>query len=84
VDAADYTLWRDSQGASAAGDADFDGDTDQADYLAWSAAYGFQRTPLMLQSVLPAESAAAPEPLSSGLALLLLVGLAAGRAMRRF
>lgn len=49
VDAADFTVWRDSlgqAGAALAADGDFDGDVDSDDYGVWSAAFGFSRSPL--------------------------------------
>ncbi|TWT86652.1 Alpha-amylase precursor [Pseudobythopirellula maris] len=49
VDAADFTVWRDSlndTGPALAADGDFDGDVDQDDYGVWVAAYGFTREPV--------------------------------------
>jgi hypothetical protein len=40
VDAADYTVWRDALGQSAAGDADGNGQTDPLDYQAWKQQFG--------------------------------------------
>jgi hypothetical protein len=44
VNAADYTVWRDSKGANVApgelGDADFNGQVDQQDYIIWKQQFG--------------------------------------------
>lgn len=48
VDAADYTVWRDALGQSAAGDADGNAQTDQLDYVAWKQQFG--------QSIAPGNS----------------------------
>jgi hypothetical protein len=45
VDAADYTVWRDALGQSAAGDADGNAQTDQLDYLAWKQQFGQNLAP---------------------------------------
>lgn len=76
VDAADYTVWRDNQGASAGSlpnDAD-GGVIGQAQYVTWASNYGAVGTPATSQST------SVPEP-GSGL-LVLLGGLVARRFHR--
>ncbi|MEN1679858.1 MAG: dockerin type I domain-containing protein [Planctomycetota bacterium] len=56
VDAADYTVWRDSLNATGSGlaaDANLDGTVDVLDYALWSTNFG---------AVLPTNAAAVPEP----------------------
>ncbi len=43
VDAADYNRWRDNVGASSAGDANGDGQTNASDYALWVAQFGAHR-----------------------------------------
>ncbi|TWT95282.1 hypothetical protein Pla108_34270 [Botrimarina colliarenosi] len=71
VNAADYTVWRDTEGTSLLLGADGDGDNtvNTADYGVWSAAYG--------TSVAP--SIAIPEPLAVALLAALLTPLACRR-----
>jgi alpha-amylase len=78
VDAADYTIWRDSLGTNGAiGDGNFDGKVDGSDYGVWQAAFGFQRGPITAGS--GADSGAAvPEP-STGASVFFV--LAAGFAV---
>ncbi len=67
VDAADYTVWRDSIGLTGAGldaDSNIDGRVDDLDYAVWKANFG-----MTLGS--GAVSVAVPEP---GTSLLLAVG----------
>ena len=69
VDAADYTVWRDTQndtGEGLAADADGNGVVDGLDYAAWAAAYG------------GAGATAVPEPA----AWMLVAGLAAAGVIR--
>ncbi len=72
VDAADYTLWRNTLGATGAGlaaDANADLRVDEADYLVWKHSFGMT---LDNQGALVA---AVPEPsLSFGLAMLVAIG----------
>ncbi|QDT68983.1 Alpha-amylase precursor [Planctomycetes bacterium MalM25] len=77
VDAADYTIWRDSGGSGLVGDADFDGDADADDLALWSSAYGSVREEL---SIGPQSSVAVPEPTALG--LLSLAALVVCRARR--
>ncbi|MCA9239496.1 MAG: hypothetical protein KDA37_04825, partial [Planctomycetales bacterium] len=79
VDAADYTVWRDSLGqtvvAGQFADGNADGMVNQADYVVWSNAYGTSLA--VSQGLRPLHST--PEPASA----LLLIGLAAlGLAQR--
>jgi autotransporter-associated beta strand protein len=73
VDHADLSVWRNTQGVNASGDADGDGDTDGNDFLVWQQQLGSQLVPST------AAVQAVPEPH----ALLLAVFAAAGLAMRR-
>jgi hypothetical protein len=74
IDAADYTVWRDSLGASVAAgtipDASVNGVIDQADYKVWSSYYGLVSR--------PSPSIAIPEPTCT-----LLAGVAAFGVSRR-
>jgi hypothetical protein len=76
VDAADYVVWRKSDGAATAmfteGDGDLDGDVDDADFNLWRSNYGFVRQPLSPNAGSGSGTAAVPEPSA---AALLLVGL---------
>ncbi|MEN0110439.1 MAG: hypothetical protein AAF805_06910 [Planctomycetota bacterium] len=79
VDAADYTVWRDNEGATglaawSPGDGDGDGDLDPDDYQAWRDQYGMTLDDLATS---PASSTTIPEPAS-----LLLVIAAASLARR--
>jgi hypothetical protein len=58
VDAADYTVWRDSVGSRTdpSADGNNDGIVDAADYLVWRAAFG------ATSQIEPASSAVVPEP----------------------
>lgn len=67
VDAADYTVYRDTLGQNGIGlaaDGDADGDVDTDDYAVWAANYG---------TTLPPPSLSVPEPTTSGLAFATLV-----------
>lgn len=75
VDTADYTIWRDNEGATglepwSPGDGDGDGDIDADDYEVWAANLG---------ATLPSTSLSVPEPATSSLVLTLLHG----RILRR-
>jgi len=75
VDAADYTVWRDSLGSSGFGlpaDGNGDGVIDAVDYGVWSSNYG-------AMAMAPASATAVPEPAA---ALLTLAAVAAGLAPR--
>ncbi|TWT87303.1 hypothetical protein Mal64_28410 [Pseudobythopirellula maris] len=77
VDAADFTVWRDSlnqTGEGLAADGDGDGAVDQDDYAVWVANFGQSASAL-------AEAASVPEPAS--LALLLVAATACGALPRR-
>jgi GH35 family endo-1,4-beta-xylanase len=81
VDAADFTVWRDSLGRSVdffeGADGDGDGSITIADYDLWKANFG-QTTPMGVGS-----AAAVPEPTSAVFALLCSIALAAlGRGTR--
>lgn len=79
VDAADYTVWRDSFGQTGTGlaaDGDGSGEVDQADYALWTASYGSTSGPSLSTS----NSQAVPEPTG---ALLLIGGLLSSLASRR-
>lgn len=69
---ADLEIWKASFGKDSFGDADFDGDTDGVDFLAWQRQ--FVATPLHVTQ------AAVPEPHAS---FMLLVGVAAGMLGRQ-
>ncbi|TWT36482.1 hypothetical protein KOR34_13880 [Posidoniimonas corsicana] len=76
VDAADYTVWRDTLGAVGAGlaaDANLDSRIDGADYAIWRASFGDTL------SSQPASAAAVPEPAALLLAGVLLACGSAGR-----
>lgn len=76
VDAADYTVWRDTQGATGPGlvaDANGDGVVDGLDYAVWQGNYG---------ATLAGGAGAVPEPASVVVALLALAGAACGRFAR--
>jgi hypothetical protein len=70
VDAADYTVWRDTLGSTTNLQADGDGSgvVDQDDYLIWKATFGNTAA----GSGAGAKASAVPEP---GSALLLLIGV---------
>ena len=76
VDAADYTVWRDSVGAGVAAfagaDGNGDGVVDDADHAVWAAHFGASLEAAMARAV--------PEP--AGMALVLLAGIAWGRRSR--
>ncbi|TWT72835.1 Autotransporter-associated beta strand repeat protein [Posidoniimonas polymericola] len=75
VNAADYTVWRDNQGAgdeeSLNGNGDGMNGVDQADYLVWRNNYG-------ATSIVGAGSQAVPEPTA-----LILLAIGAGAALRK-
>jgi hypothetical protein len=77
VDAADYTVWRDSLGSTAnlAADGDGSGTIDEGDYLVWKEHFGTARE---LGAGLAA--VVAPEPSAM---LLALLAIAAGSGLRR-
>lgn len=78
VDAADYTLWRDSEGQTGVGlpaDGNGDGQINQGDYLVWRDNFG--------QGDPAAGASAAPEPAAGALGAGLLVIAAARRRQRR-
>lgn len=71
VDAADYTVWRDSVGSTGTGlaaDGNADGVVDQNDYGIWKANYGL--------SAPGGSSVAVPSPAASALAALVVSGVA--------
>ncbi len=71
VDAADYTVWRDSFGQTGTGlaaDGDGDGQIDEGDYAVWKLYFG-------VRSDGAGGTAAVPEPVSGGLTLILLLGV---------
>lgn len=81
VDAADYTLWRDSlrqTGAGLAADGDGNGVVDQQDYDIWAANFGQTATGAGASS-----STNVPEPSSIALACLAATGLAASSFQRQ-
>ncbi len=64
VNAADYTVWRDSLGnGNLVADGDFDGDVDADDYQMWATSYGFVRSGISSSSFLQS-SVSVPEPTS--------------------
>ena len=76
VDAADYTVWRDTEGSTGPGlAADGNGDfvIDSLDYDVWVANYGVSVSPAF------AMASAVPEPTSAMLTLLATAGLAVAR-----
>ncbi len=83
VDAADYTVWRDTlglMGLNLAADGNGDGKVDGADYTIWRGNFG-----LSAGSLSPADTAAVPEPHSVLLATLaLFVGVCARMVSPRF
>jgi hypothetical protein len=87
VDAADYTLWRNSlgqadpTGLSVVTNADRDGSVDQTDYEAWKYHFG-ESLPAASGSGAAATSGA-PEPASFLLALVGMVAIAASRSRTR-
>ncbi|MEM8866464.1 MAG: dockerin type I domain-containing protein, partial [Planctomycetota bacterium] len=78
VDAADYTIWRDTLGDTvapgAAGDATGDGVVDTADYAIFKEQYGKSFSPAALQ--------ATPEPTAATLSLVLIASLAVAIRMQ--
>lgn len=75
VDAADYVVWRDSQGSvgsDLAADGDFDGDVDQDDYIVWKNGFGSSSAESSAQTV-PTPTAAVL--LSFGIAFALPSGV---------
>ena len=77
VDAADYTLWRDTYGATGdllIGDADADGEVDPDDLAMWQAAFG-----AVTYSISTAGPVSIPEPASLGLFAGLMGGFFASR-----
>lgn len=84
VDAADYTVWRDSLGATSgtglAADGDFSGTVDQQDYQVWRAAFGFVRQPLTAMGM---GNSVIPEPTSIALVIASLFMFAVRRKKHR-
>jgi hypothetical protein len=84
VDAADYTIWRDTLGQLGAGlaaDADGNGQVDQADYSVWKSQFGFTTGPgsgASAGSLSP--SSAVPEPSTYALSILAALALAGFRS----
>ncbi|TWT90879.1 hypothetical protein Mal64_12770 [Pseudobythopirellula maris] len=75
VDAADFTVWRDSMGATGLGlaaDGNFDMVVDAVDYAIWRSNFG-----MTVPS--PATSMAVPEPAAAGLLLAAVAGVLARR-----
>ncbi len=83
VDPLDFTQWRASFGADALADADFDGDTDGNDFLAWQRGLGRTTAPdLFSPSAFvvydaPPASGSVPEPAAVTLAAAVLVAVPA-------
>lgn len=77
VDAADYTVWRNSFGSTEnlAADGNLSGEIDAEDYLIWKEAYAAQTVGL-------ASGSEIPEPASTG--FLALVAFSLGAAVRHF
>ncbi|QDT68933.1 hypothetical protein MalM25_18590 [Planctomycetes bacterium MalM25] len=82
VDAADYTVWRDTDGSVGVGlaaDGDGDGDVDVDDYLVWKGNYGaMAMSPAMAPGSF-AVASAVPEPTAAALVVLALGGVALRR-----
>lgn len=80
VDAADFTLWRDTVGSTSnlAADGDLNGVVDQGDYDLWRTAYGSLHTP---PGAVSATLAAVPEPAT--LTMLAGAAMILGRRRRR-
>ncbi|WP_425398866.1 dockerin type I domain-containing protein [Aeoliella sp.] len=79
VNAADYTVWRNSLGATGAGhpaDGNFDWVVDESDYTLWKDHFG-EQNPRRLQS------AEVPEPATAMLGLLAVISLAIRATQRR-
>ncbi len=83
IDAADYTLWRDTQGSSLDLRADANGDqvVDQQDYLAWRAAFGAVTAPAGLALPPALGYTSVPAPSAAALMLMAMLGLS-GRVAR--
>jgi hypothetical protein len=82
VDAADYTVWRDTQGSTTdlRADGDADGVIGEGDYAVWAEDFGFSA----FEFDAPATSAVSvPEPATLGLLACGAAGLAALRRFRR-
>jgi hypothetical protein len=80
VDAADYTVWRDTLGSTTqlAADGDRNGTVDAADYVVWRDGYGSTAA-----SMAASRSAAVPEPHTLALVLATWVPVLASPAVRR-
>jgi sugar lactone lactonase YvrE len=84
VDAVDLSIWRSSFEVDASADADFDGDSDGNDFLAWQRGLGNHGAPgpfspsSVVAYDLPAADLA-PEPSSAAIGLLALAALNAAR-----
>lgn len=82
VDAADYTVWRDTSGMTGVGlaaDGDRDGDVDAADYQVWLDTYG----QVVTTSGASASGSSTPEPGALMLAMLAASAGLRGRFFRR-
>lgn len=69
VDAADYTVWRDSDLINLAADGDLDSDVDQDDYLIWKENFGQSNS----SSSLLSSSYPVPEPITFTMLLSLMI-----------
>ena len=79
MDGDDLTIWKGNVGPTAAADANADGMTDGADFLAWQREFGLGVVPPFNVAV-----SAVPEPGSVVLATISVAILSMSRARRRF
>jgi hypothetical protein len=88
IDAADYVVWRKSDGSSGAmfteGDGDLDGDVDDDDFAVWRSQFGFARQALSGGAGSGAGAGAVPEPSALSLCFFVCGLFAVSRHLNRW